>query len=328
MATVYTLAHHLVNERDPLRAGVISALLERVSIMELLPFSSTGKLNIKVNRWKTLPAPAFRNLNESFTSSIGTNEQLEETVYVAGGNIDIERIYTEDQGQIVDPRQDQIDKFMAATGYMINDYFINGDQATDPKGFTGVRVRVGNLAARQTVSAAVAADGLDVRASEANEHIFLDKVNESIHKVEDGKADAALMNTNSFLGFTSVMRRLKLLDTTKDMFDREVLSYKGVRLIDMGPTLAGALDDSVQIITQTEAYTGGGTADGTSIFFVRFGRDAGEHLHGIEMHPLRVTDIGLLESGASKRTNIEWPLGLAMFNPRSIVRLRDISWQT
>lgn len=328
MATVYTLAQHLLTEKDALKAGIITSLLERVQVMELLPFTSTGKLNIKVNRWKTLPTPTFRNLNDSFDSSVGTNEQLEETVYVAGGNIDIERLYTEDQGQIIDPRQDQIDKFMAAVGYMINDYFINGDQAVDPKGFTGVKIRVGNLSSRQTVSAAVAANGLDVRASEANEHIFLDKVNDSIHRVEDGKADVALMNTTSFLGFTSVMRRLKLLDTTRDMFDREILSYKGTRLIDMGPTLAGALDDSVQIITQTEAYTGGGTADGTSIYFVRFGRDAGEHLHGIEMHPLRVTDIGLLENGAQKRTNIEWPLGLAMFNPRSIVRLRDVAWDT
>lgn len=328
MPDVYTLAEQLKIEKDPLRAGIITALLERVSMMELLPFSTIGRLNIKVTRWRTLPNPQWRNLNDSFSSTTGTTEQLEESVYVAGGNIDIERIYTEDQGVIVDPRKDQLDKFMAGMGYLINDYFINGDQATTPKGFTGIKVRIGNLPSRQTISAAVAANGLDVRASEANENTFLDKLDQLIDVVEDGQADALFMNTNSRLGLRSVLRRLKLYDTTRDMFDREVMVYRGARVYDMGPKIAGAFDDSNPIITQTESYTGGGTADGTSIYAVRFGRDSGEFLHGIDLHALRVTDIGLLENGSQKRTNIEWPLGLALANPRAMSRLRDVSWDT
>jgi hypothetical protein len=328
LATVYTLAELLKIETDPLRAVAITALLERVNMMELCPFSTTGRLMIKVNRWKTLPSPQFRDANEPFGSSVGTQEQLEESVYIAGGNVDIERIYTEDQGTIVDPRQQQLDMFMAAISYMINDYWINGDQATDPKGFTGLKVRIGNLPSRQTISASSAAGGLDVRASEANEHTFLDKLDQAIDTVEDGQADAIFCNTNSRLGIRSVLRRLKLFDTTKDMFDREIMTYRGARIYDMGPKLAGAFDDSNPIITQTETPSGGGTVQATSLYLVRFGRNGGQYLHGHDLHKLRVTDIGLLENGAQKRSNIEWPLGLAMFNPRSAVRLKDVAWAT
>lgn len=330
MADMYTLAEHLQTAQTPLEKGVITALLERVSVMELLPFVTTGSLSIKVTRWATLPTPAFRNLNDVFPSTAGTSEQLEESVYIAGGNLDIDRQYTGDSNSIVDPRQNQLKMFMAAMGYFINEYFINGDQATNAAGFDGIKVRVGNLPARQTISAAVAANGLDVRATEATEHTFLDKVNETLYKVADGKADALLMNSNSFLGFTSVIRRLKLFETTSDFFGREVLTYKGARLIDMGPKLSGAFSDAAadQIVTQTEAYTGGGTADGTSIYAVRFGRDGGEYLHGWDKHKLQVKDLGLLENGAQKRTNIEWPLGLCMWDPFAMARLRDISWDT
>lgn len=330
MPSVYLLTEQLRIERDPLRAGIIRAILERANIMETLPFQTTGKLNIKVTRWKVLPQPQWRNLNDSFTSTTGTTEQLEETVYIAGGNIDIERQFTDEEGTIVDPRENQLEMFMAAMSYFINEAFVNADQAVDPKQITGLKVRVGNLPARQTISASAAAGGLDVRLSEANEHTFLDKLDEALDKVENGQADVILCNTNTRLGLRSVLRRLKLYDTTRDMFDREVMTYRGARILDMGPTLAGAFTDAAasQIITQTEAPTGGGASQATSLYCVRFGRDGGQYLHGWDKHKLKVTDIGLLDNAAQKRTNIEWPWGLALFNPRSVTRLKDVAWAT
>lgn len=328
MADVYTLAEHLKLETDPTRAAVLACLLERVKVSEILPFQTIGRLSTKFTRWSELPSPTFRNANEPFGSSTGRNEQGEEAVYIAGGNVDIERVFTEDQGVIVDPRQDQLDKFMAAMSYMINDKFINGDQATSPKEFNGLKVRIGNLPSRQTVSASAAAGGLDVRASDPNMFTFFDKLNEAMDKVEDGNPDVILCNTNTRLGIESALRRLKLYATTRDLFDREVSTYRGARIYDMGPTLAGALDDSVQIITQGETPAGGGANQATSIYCVRFARDGGEYLHGIDLHPLRTIDIGLLENGAQKRTNIEWPMGLIITNPRSATRLKDVAWAT
>ncbi len=322
MATVYTLVEQLKISKDPLEAGVITALLERVNMMEVLPFQTIGTLNTKVTRWKDLPTPAFRNLNATFTSTTGTTEQLEESVYVAGGNIDLDRQFSGDNATIVDPRKNQLDMFMAAMAYMINDYWINGDQATDPAGFTGLKVRIGNLPSRQTISADTGADGLEVFTSETTENTLLDKLDELIDLVEDGQADCLFMNTSARLGIRSVLRRLKLFETTRDMFDREVMTSRGALIYDMGTKA----DQSTLIMPNTESYTGGGNADGTSIYAVRFGRDGGEYLHGIDKHKLQVDNIGRLENGAQDRTNIEWPLGLTVWNPRSAARLRDLSF--
>ena len=328
MAETYTLAEHLTTSDTPLQKGVIQGLLEWVKIAEFVPFVTTGKLNVKVNRWKRLPTAQFRALNETYPTSAGSSEILEESVFVAGGNIDIDRQYQGDSDTIVDPSENQLKMFIASMGYMINDYFINGDPASDPKGFTGLKVRVGNLPARQTVSAAAAADGLDVQASSANRQTFLDKLNETMHMIPGAQVDALFLHQNSYLGLESVLRREGLWRTDKDMFDREYGIYRGARLIDMGTTVTGAFTGATAnyILPNTESYTGGGTADGTSVYAVRFGREGGEYLHGWDKHKLQTEGPFKLENRSQVRTNIEWPVGLALFNPFSVARLRDLSW--
>lgn len=315
MPDVYTLAQHLLSEKDPLRAGVIHNVLERVKIMEVCPFVSLGTFTARMLRWNEFPDMNFRNLNEPFGSSIGNNELLEETVFVAGGNIDIEALFTEDNMQLVDPRSNQLEMFSTSMSFKINNYFINGDQSTDPKGFTGLKVRIAGLPATQTFYGAT--DGLPIFASTANENLFIDYLNQAMYAV-DGATDI-FMNSTAYLGFESTFRRAGLYRTTQDMFDRDVMVYKGARLHDMGNTTPRG---TTKIITDTE--TRGNTATNTSIYFARFGTEAGEYLHGIDFHPLRVRDIGLLENGSQMRHNVEWPLGLMLGNDRAVSVLKGV----
>jgi len=93
--------------------------------------------------------------------------------------------------------------------------------------------------------------------------------------------------------------------------------YQGARLIDMGTTA----DQSTEIILSTESTAGastGGTA--SSIYAMKLG--IGDMMWGIEEYPMEVEDLGLLKTGAPLyRTTIDWPLGLAVANPRAIARL-------
>lgn len=310
--------------------AVVRGILEYVKFADLLPITTMGALSVKVLRWKRLPTTQFRALNESFPASAGSSEQLEESVFIAGGNIDLDRQFDGDKNSIVDPRQNQFQMFMASLTYNLNDKLINGDPASDPKTFTGIKVRVGNLPSRQTVSGDTASSGLVVQTSSATRHTFLDKLNETMHMVAGGadEVDVLLCNTNSYLGLESVLRREGLLNQSADAFERKIYTYRGARLIDMGFTVSGAFDGETAdyILPNTEAYTGGGTSDGTSIFAVRFGRNGGQFFHAWDKHRLQVKDFGLLEDGVTMRQNVEWPLGLALFNPFSIARLRDLSW--
>jgi len=79
-------------------------------------------------------------------------------------------------------------------------------------------------------------------------------------------------------------------------------------------------DQSTQIITDTEDSDGlDGSDVRSSIYFVSFGM--GDMTWGIQEYPIEVEDLGLLKTQPVYRTMVDWPLGLATVDPRSLVRL-------
>lgn len=313
----YDLVQHMKVERDPLRASVLNTLIMRSNMMEEIPWSTIGTFETKVSRWKSIPTPAFRKINGAFSTGNGTFEQLGESVYPLGIDIDVDYMYDQDQNALADPRGTQSEMAVTGVAYQFNDSVINGDQAADPDSFNGLKKRVANLPAAQTISAGT--NGLDVNASDANRHRFLDLLDQLQYALEF-QVDVIVGNANSFLNLQSVLRRLGLLDTTRDQFGRIIyrLGPEGPRIIDIGQKA----DQTTDIITQTE--TQGSSSDCTSLYGLRFGEAT--YLHGIEMYPLRTKDLGERETQPTLRTRIEWPLGLALWNPRSITRLLGVRW--
>jgi hypothetical protein len=137
-----------------------------------------------------------------------------------------------------------------------------------------------------------------------------------MYAVKGHNPDFLLMNKKMLLALRSCLLREKLLDSTKDMFDRRVDVYMGARLMDIGVKS----DQTTEIITNTETL-GGGSYE-TSIYAVKFG--IGDMTWGIQQYPLEVEDLGELEDKSTYRTRIDWNLGLATVDPRSIARLYGI----
>jgi hypothetical protein len=160
-----------------------------------------------------------------------------------------------DKTVVEDPLVTQTKMKTAALAAAFNYDFINGDAAVNPDGFEGLKKRVSNQPARMTVD--LGSDALKVLADSTNEHLFIDGLNELIYKT---KANALLMNEATYLGIGKVLRRLGLLDTTKDQYDRTWDTYMGAKLVDVGVKS----DQSTEIITSTED-PGDGGSDGTSI---------------------------------------------------------------
>ena len=75
-------------------------------------------------------------------------------------------------------------------------------------------------------------------------------------------------------------------------------------------------DQSTQIITLTETLSGG--TDETSIYGVKYGE--GEYLWGIQQTSLEVRDLGEIDTKPVLRDRVEWVVGLAVSNPRSLAR--------
>jgi hypothetical protein len=311
-------------ERNPLRKMVIMNLLRHAKVLDTMPFENVNSLSNVAVRVTNLPDVAWRNINEDYTPSTGDVEQVYEGIYIFGGTFEADRIWKKVSGNMIkDPEQLQVDLFTEAMAYEMKDQFINGDHGTNRKAIQGLKKRIDNGPSRQKVRASSDTNILDPTASTANARLFLRKWNLAFDRAGGGveTPSAILCNEDLRTGLGAVLIYLSasasgLLDTTKDQFDREIYTYKGVPIYDMGLKA----DQSTEIIPKTETAEDGG-ADATSAYFVPWSMEQG--VYGIQLSNLEV-EPGLATKSTSKTTLIEWAVGLAGFGSYGPTRLHNI----
>jgi len=315
----WTLAEISKLETDTLRKSVIDTLIMEANLLELVPWETIGQLATTVVRIKDLPSVGFRKINEGYAESIGHFEQKVENISLFGGDIDTDIAIARAKNTIADARAIQQTLKLKAVAYDFNDNFINGDPQTDPEEYKGLLKRVDDVNSDGFTDQYVdLADTTDkgILRDQAARFAFLDKLNTLIYAIKGHNPDYLLMNKKMLLALRSLLLREKLLDTTNDMFDRRIDMYLGARLVDIGVKA----DQTTEIITNSETLGGG--SNETSIYAIKFG--IGESTWGIQQYPLEVRDLGELESKPVYRTRVDWNLGLATVDPRSIGRLYGI----
>ncbi len=306
-------------ETDPLRKSVIDTFIMESNLMEIIPWETLGALSTSIVKISSLPSVGFRKINEGYSESTGAFEHAVENISLAGGYIDTDKAIARAKNTVADARAIQQNMMLKAMVYKFNDKMINGNPTSDPEEFKGLDKRVDDVYdAGFTDQLIDLADTTDygILRTEAARHSFLDKLDQLIYAIKGHNPDYLLMNKKMLLALRSLLRREKLLDQTKDMFDRTIDVYQGARLIDIGVKA----DQTTEIITNTES-DGGGSYE-TSIYAIKFG--IGDMTWGIQEYPLEVEDMGLLESKPVYRTMVDWPLGLATIDPRSVGRLYGI----
>ena len=323
-----TLAQIATLEENPLRKAVIMNLLREISLMEWLPFENVSALQTIAVRASYLPSVSFRSINEGYTASEGGFEQVWESVYAFGGDFNIDRIFDKIKNTIKPIAQIQMELKIKALALTFNDYFINGDHATDPKGFEGLKKRLTNYPSRQTIYAAASnAAALDVTGSVANVGTFFKKLEETHVRTNGGNTSALLMNENLKLGIGHAARYIQgsggvFLDVTKDSFDRDIMTYKGAPMIDVSIKT----DQATEIILDTET-AGDAGSDATSIYGVSFGIEqgiTGIQLDGTGPQPYDPLNGGEMESKPTRIMRIDWVLGLAGFGSYGITRMANV----
>lgn len=320
----YTLAQLTKLETDPLRKYVLANLLREIKAMEYLPFTNIDSLRATALRWRILPSVGFRDLNEAYTEDTsGDVEEVWESLYILGGLINFDRVFSKVKNTIVDPKKLQMDMKLKSLGLTFNDYLINGDLGTEPSGFEGLKKRVTNSPARQLVlPTASGATALDVTASAANVNLFWTGIEKAYKRCNNGEVSLMITNEDVLLGLGRSLRYINsaggmFLDVTKDSFERSIVTYKGTPVIDIGVKK----DQSTEIITDTETAADAGS-DGTSIYFASFNEQQG--VIGIQLGPVEIVQDAQKDVATVDKTLIEWVLGLAGFGSYGIVRLWNI----
>lgn len=309
-------------EQNPLKRGFILDLLRYSDVLNAVPFVDAPGLRISGTRWQTLPSVGFRKVNGGYTESTGTVEEVQETLALLGGDIYIDRVFTQAPGYAQNPLQVQMQMKAKAVAFQFNDSFINGDIASNPDAFDGLKKRVAGMPARQTIDLAVAGDSLKVLANSANQHAFIDAVHKAV-KYCDG-ATHIFCNETSFLGLGQTARRLNLFQTLTDALGRtwETISSGSslVKFVDVG--LKG--DKTTEIIADTEDPGDGGN-DSSSIYIVRM--DSSDGLHGLQLAGLGMdiydpTKGGEDPTAPRKIRRIDWATGIRNLSNFCIVRVK------
>jgi len=307
-----TLNDWFKQAKDPLSKGFIADLLRYSDLIGMVPIETVTNLQVRGQRWQTLPGAAFRPVGGTYTESTGTAEEITETLAILGGDVKIDRVLLKATDVIENPLVTQMKMKAKAVAFTFNHYFINGDTATDPHGFEGIKKRVANMPSRMTINL----NNLAVLASTGNEHTFIDALHMATKYVDN--ATAILVNEATYVGLGQVLRRLGLLETQTDAYGKVWDTFKGIPLVDVGLRA----DKSTEIISNAQ-----GTGNqNTELFVVRMDTDDGLRmiqLKGTSPEPYDPLAGGESDAGPQFIRRIDWAVGLFNLSQYCICRVYD-----
>ena len=294
-----------LNPGDVVRGTIVEMYARNSDILRVLPFDNIAGNALKYNREDILPGVGFRGVNEGFTESVGVLNPITESLVIAGGDLDVDRFITQTMG--ANQRSVQEGLKVKALAHRWTLAFIKGDSSADPREFDGLQRRIPPGSSQL----------IDAGATSGGDALSLFKLDTLISKVDD--PNYLVMNNAMALRLAQAARNTSVggfVSWSPDEFGRRILSYNGI------PILI-AREDNVgnDILPFTEPNPGGGAAASTSIYAVSMG-DGG--LVGIQSGSLDTRDLGELEAKPVFRTRIEWYASIAIFNGRSVARLRGI----
>ncbi|MEO1523252.1 MAG: major capsid protein [Cyanobacteria bacterium J06633_2] len=302
--TLVEAAKTALNNGKEHEAEIILNYAMTSPILERLQFRDIQGNALSYNREETMPGIGFRGINGSFTESTGVVNPVTETLAIAGGDLDVDNFLIQTMGDST--RSDQETMKVRSLSLSWTNTFINGDTASDPKEFDGLKTR---LTGTQLVSAGTTSGG---------DPLSLNKLDEL--------ADAVVGNNKVLLMNKAIRRRLStaarstniggFIQHERDEFGRMVSMYG-----DMPILILDEDNEKNQILPFTEAGEGGGTTS-SSIYCVNMGPMM---LQGIQNGQIQVRDLGELNSKPSVRTRVEWYAGIAIFDGRSAARLYGVS---
>lgn len=286
------------------RAGVIATFAEMSSWLAAMIFDTIAGNAYAYNREGSLPGVAFRGINGTYTESTGVINPLTEVLKIAGGELKVDIALVKMHGPGVRATQESLKiKALAAE---ITRCLIKGDSTTNPAEFDGLQTR---LTGAQVISNNTGSGGAA---------LSLAKLDETIDAVPG--ANAILCTKAHRRRFSAAIRTSSVAGNivqTRDQFGRPQLTYNDLPLLVPYPN-----NDGTEPIAFDEAYTGGGTANGSSMYVVRI-EDG--FLKGIQNAEMEVRDLGEMQSEPKLLTRVEWLMGVAMEHGRAAARLRDIA---
>lgn len=342
-----TLQQEMALEMPAIRRAVIDTAVRASPLARRIPFENSDALNLTAPYLSSLGTTGLRHLNEAASESSATWAQITHALAILESYIDIDPVILMQKNRIQNFQTMQGRAKVEGLMYRLVDLFINGDPLENSRESIGIRAQLDRDPRfnGQTINASANSTEAQLvvgTASDANFNAFLYQINRLLSLVNlgtgisgndpNGKA-SIISNFNFMLTFEAAMRQLKLFSTTKDSYDREVPSYKGIEFYDAGWTEDGAISGNFPaggaagdliIGNDSEAATtanGGNAYDKmTPIYIVRHGPDFNM---GLQLAPMTVKNVGEIQTSPHyNRTVVRWVIQPgALWQKRAAARL-------
>lgn len=288
---------------DTVLSAIIELYAQSSDIMAALPFMNIQGNALKYNREESLPGIGFRGVNGSYTPSTGIINPVTENLFIAGGELDVDKFIVDTMGANQRSVQEAM-KIKALAGRWTKE-FIKGDNETDAAVFSGLQARIQGT---QLIAAGATANGTPLSLAKLDE--LIDAVDAPTHLI---------MNKGLRRRLTQAARNTSVggfITYEKDAFGRPVTMYNDLPIL-----IADKDNEYNDILPFTEAATSG-TATATSIYCVSLNEGG---VTGIQNGGIDARDLGELETKPAYRTRVEWYAGMAVMKGRSAARMWSIS---
>lgn len=314
-----TLAEAKKNVQDDLQVGVIDEFQKSSWLLDNLTFddavSPTGggaTLTYGYTRLTTQATAQFRAVNSEYTPQEVKKDRYTVDLKVFGGAFEIDRVIS-NMGGIVSETSLQMEQKIKAAAALFNETVINGDSGVDALAFDGLEKAVTGSSTEMIPAAAI---DLSTSANvTTNTNAFLDILDEFLSTL-DGRPTAIMGNLKLISRIRAAARRTAAYTTTLDAFGRQIESYNGIPLLDLGEK-SGTNLPVVPI-----------AADGTTpLYAVRLGLDG---FHGVSMAGVAPVQTWLPDfstAGAVKKGEVEMVAAIALKKTKAAGILRKIKVQ-
>lgn len=293
--------------------GIVETFVRESPIIEALPWTAFAGIAYVTNKENGLPTVAFRDVNETYTRSWGSDTQDFWGVAIMGGEVFVDNFLVDVTGSRESIKAKQFAKMAKAMAMTFDYYAFNG--AGTSKTFKGLKTLISEGFGQSLTNSATGAT------------ISLDKLDEANDLFRNqGGADAIWLNRTVRRQITSKARTsvtgVSLIDVGTDSFGRQVTSWNGIPLTVVGYGINGS-GTMVENLAFDED-PGDSTSDCSSLYLVKLGE---ADLHGLsgKNGSLMVNDFGETQAAPGHLGRIEWYPGICIPNQYSIVRVPGIT---
>jgi hypothetical protein len=297
---------------DQVKMGVVETIIQENPMLEVLPWMPFEGTALRHFEEGTLPNVQFRNVNEGYTPSWGSDNDHYWGVAILGGEVKVDKFLENVTASRERLMAKQFGKLAKANSLRFSWEAFDGTGAASTKGFKGINALIDEGFGQKNLQAS------------GGGALSLAKLDESIDLfINQGQPDVMWANRYHRRKITQLAREtysgVSLIDIGTDTFGRKVTTYDGIpiRIIGNGMDSSG----NVNAILGFDEDPGDGTSDCSSIYFAKLGEDDVTGLLGkggtFEAYTVGG---GELESGPQYLGRMEWYPGIAIFNQYSIVR--------